>query len=205
MESTMHGRRTVNLGRQRGPRRSLGAGWLVALLVLIVAPAASGDLEGSREVAEVFSTGGGTLTGGAFVFTTVLGEGVTYGKLTGASLVLRPGFLARGELLRQSAAVEEAAAAPVLATRLVGSFPNPFNPATTIRFDLAQRSDVGLRIYDVHGRLVRTLVEGALEPGAHRTLWDGRSDGGRPAASGVYLVELRAGGVRARNKLLLAR
>jgi hypothetical protein len=204
MESNMHGRRTVNLGSQRGNRRPLRSGWLAVLLVLSVAPAASGDLEGTQEIAEVFSAGGGTLTGGAFVFTTVLGEGVTWGKLTGAHLVMRPGFLSRGELVRQSAAIEEAAA-PELATRLVGSFPNPFNPAATIRFDLARHGEVTLRIYDVRGRLVRTLVEGALEPGAHRALWDGRSSSGRPASSGVYVVELRAGEVRARQKLVLAR
>ena len=81
--------------------------------------------------------------------------------------------------------------------------PNPFNPRTTIRFELPQRSDASLRIYDLSGRLVRTLLEGKLPAGYHSAIWQGEDDRGRNVASGVYLYELRAAGQRLVKKMML--
>ena len=59
--------------------------------------------------------------------------------------------------------------------RLVGSYPNPFNPRTKINFELARPTTVDLRIYDMKGRLVRVLVANELfEPGMHEAEWNGR-------------------------------
>lgn len=71
--------------------------------------------------------------------------------------------------------------------------PNPFNPATAISFELSARERVRLSVYDVAGRLVRTLVDAELERGSHATLWDGTDDDGQPVPSGVYVYRLRAG------------
>jgi hypothetical protein len=74
------------------------------------------------------------------------------------------------------------------------NFPNPFNPSTTIRFALPRDADVTLKVYDVAGRLVRTLLE--REPrdaGVHDALWDGNDTGGNPVSSGVYFYRLTAG------------
>ena len=90
-------------------------------------------------------------------------------------------------------------------SHLYRSYPNPFNPGTTIRFDLASRQPVQLRIFDVHGRLVRTLVDGVLAQGHHELRWDGRTDAGTPLASGTYLCRLRAGDYTGVQKLLLIR
>jgi len=75
--------------------------------------------------------------------------------------------------------------------RLYPAAPNPFNPRTTLRFELTHDEVVGLKIYDLSGRCVRTLVEGRLEAGEHQVVWDGRDDAGIGLASGVYLVRLR--------------
>jgi flagellar hook assembly protein FlgD len=62
---------------------------------------------------------------------------------------------------------------------------------------------VNLRIHDVGGRLVRTLVEGELAAGEHAAFWDGQTHRGQPAGSGVYIVTLRAGGREATQKIQL--
>ena len=68
--------------------------------------------------------------------------------------------------------------------------PNPFNPMTTIRFELDRPGSATLRIYAVSGALVRTLVERNLPAGPYRAGWDGRDTFGRPVGSGVYIYRL---------------
>jgi hypothetical protein len=70
--------------------------------------------------------------------------------------------------------------------------PNPFNPRTTIAFDLPRATEATLSVHDLRGRVVRTLVNGRLAAGRQLVEWDGRDAAGRPAASGVYLVRLAA-------------
>ena len=69
----------------------------------------------------------------------------------------------------------------------------------------SKRSRASLRVYDVSGRLVRTLVDGALAAGDHEVLWRGRDDGGREVASGVYLYRLEADGVSESRPMVLVR
>jgi hypothetical protein len=68
--------------------------------------------------------------------------------------------------------------------------PNPFNPATTLRFRTEAAGAARLTIHDPRGRLVRTLVSEALPAGDHAARWDGRDDSGRTVAAGVYLARL---------------
>ena len=82
--------------------------------------------------------------------------------------------------------------------------PNPFNPRTTFRFDLAEPGTVVLRIYDVSGRAVATLVDGWREAGVLTADWDGRNAAGRPMATGVYTAIIRTAGGTAQTKVLLA-
>jgi FlgD Ig-like domain len=73
-------------------------------------------------------------------------------------------------------------------------YPNPFNPSTTIRFDLPEATNVRLEIYDLHGRCVRVLRDGANHvPGRHTVVWDGRTDDQAAVATGVYFCRLVAG------------
>lgn len=83
--------------------------------------------------------------------------------------------------------------------------PNPFNPRTTVAFELPARGPATLRVFDAAGRAVATLLEArVLEAGRHALAWDGRNDTGRPAPGGLYLLRLEAaGGVQVRKAALL--
>jgi hypothetical protein len=83
------------------------------------------------------------------------------------------------------------------------NYPNPFNPSTTIRFDLASPGAVTLKVYDVKGALVRSLVDENREAGSYSLAWDGRNDQGNPASSGVYFYKLNAGGFSDVRKMTL--
>jgi hypothetical protein len=83
--------------------------------------------------------------------------------------------------------------------------PNPFNPMTVIRFSLESRTHVSLAVYDVAGRRVSTLLDGIVEAGDQRALWDGRDGRGRSLPSGVYLYRLRAGAFTETRKMTLVR
>lgn len=86
-----------------------------------------------------------------------------------------------------------------------GNRPNPFNPMTTIRFDLARPSDASVVVFDLSGRKVKTLVRGALDGGRHEVSWDGRDEGGAEVPSGVYFYRIVAGDVNETRKMTLLR
>ncbi len=88
---------------------------------------------------------------------------------------------------------------------LYPNFPNPFNPETRIRFQLAENSDVKLMVYDVLGRKVRTLVSDRMNAGHHVINWDGLNDAGTDVASGMYVYRIKAGNFIAHRKMLLVR
>ena len=102
----------------------------------------------------------------------------------------------------ETAVVEVAGVAPT-AFALAQNFPNPFNPSTTIAFQLGRPARVELTIYSVSGQRVRTLISGALPAGPHRRQWDGRDDSGQRVASGSYLYRLSAGDFVATRPLIL--
>ena len=92
-------------------------------------------------------------------------------------------------------ATDVATAPPVTRTGLEPAAPNPFNPATTLRYSLLESGSVHLVIYDARGRVVRTLVEGVQDgPHWYEARWNGRSDAGQSVSSGVYFVRLTAAG-----------
>ena len=71
--------------------------------------------------------------------------------------------------------------------------PNPFNPSTTIRYQLPEAAAVEMRIYNLSGRLVRTLVRGDKSAGSHEAIWNSRDDFGQQVTSGIYWAKLNAG------------
>jgi flagellar hook assembly protein FlgD len=91
------------------------------------------------------------------------------------------------------------------ACRLVAAWPNPFNPATTLAFELDAAGPVRLTIHDVAGRRVRKLVDGARTAGRHDVRWDGRDDAGQTVAAGVYLARVVAAGGLDYRKLVLVK
>jgi hypothetical protein len=98
--------------------------------------------------------------------------------------------------------------APTLPTEfaLYQNVPNPFNPTTVISYDVPEGGGrVTLRIYDVAGRLVRTLVNGVETPGEKRVTWNGQNDHGSRVATGVYLYFMTAPGFEMTKKMVLLR
>jgi hypothetical protein len=76
---------------------------------------------------------------------------------------------------------------------LYDNFPNPFNPATTIVYEIPELSQVKLAIYNLAGQEVCILHEGELEPGIYQSRWNGRDSSHHPLPSGLYLYRLSAG------------
>ena len=80
--------------------------------------------------------------------------------------------------------------------------PNPFKDRTKIKFAIPKRCHVTLRLYDVSGKYVRTLINGELNPGYYTVIWDGRDDLNRRVSRGVYFMVLEAEDVKKTLKLL---
>jgi hypothetical protein len=89
--------------------------------------------------------------------------------------------------------------------QLVQNYPNPFNPKTTIQFDLFANDNVELKIYNINGALVRTLMSEKRPAGSHQATWDGLSDWGSRAASGIYFYKLKAGEFEQNKRMILLR
>jgi flagellar hook assembly protein FlgD len=92
---------------------------------------------------------------------------------------------------------------PKLVTALGKAHPNPFNPTVEIPYTLSETRDVAIEIFDVAGRLVRTLVNTRQERGEYAVSWDGSGERGSPAASSVYFVRMRAGSFVTTQKIVL--
>ncbi len=89
--------------------------------------------------------------------------------------------------------------------RLAPNVPNPFNPTTRLEFELPAAARVELCVLDLAGRHVKTLVDGARSAGRHVATWNGHDTAGRPKASGVYVVRLRAGDQMTMQRVVLVR
>ena len=87
--------------------------------------------------------------------------------------------------------------------KLHANYPNPFNPTTTIRYDLAVDGDVTLVVYNMLGEMVSTMVSGYQKAGSHEATWNAMSDSGEEMASGVYFFKLQAGDFVQINKAIL--
>jgi hypothetical protein len=106
---------------------------------------------------------------------------------------------------RSLASFETSVTTPRLRFALGQNHPNPFNPTTRIAFSIEHTGPVRLCIYDIAGRLVRTLVSGTREPGPYAEVWDGRSDAGDRVASGIYFYRLESANRSLTRKAVLLR
>jgi hypothetical protein len=145
------------------------------------------------------------------------GEAISEGEL-GVSLIFRPIAeteqslieLTRGELGDDNYALNSVASlgAIEIETRpevyaLGNNYPNPFNPATTIKYQLPEATDVRLEIFNVVGQVVRTLIADPQNAGRYTVQWDAANDSGQPLSSGIYFYRLQAGEFQEVNKMLL--
>jgi hypothetical protein len=88
---------------------------------------------------------------------------------------------------------------------LYPNYPNPFNPTTTIRYELKQPSKVSLKIYNLLGQEVRALVNKQESNGIHSAVWDGKNNRGQTVGSGVYFYRLEAGDFVKTRKMVLVK
>ncbi len=91
------------------------------------------------------------------------------------------------------------------ATALKSIHPNPFNPATTITFDISKRTRVRISIYDAAGRAVCLLMDDIVDGGRHEVVWNGRNSAGASVATGVYFCRMNAGEITQTKKMVLLR
>jgi hypothetical protein len=86
---------------------------------------------------------------------------------------------------------------------LYNAYPNPFNPVTTLRYDIPENAFVNIRIYDLKGRLVNTLINREETAGYKAIKWAGVDDKGKAVSAGIYLYEIQAGDFRQTKKMVL--
>ncbi|MCS5651827.1 MAG: T9SS type A sorting domain-containing protein, partial [Candidatus Marinimicrobia bacterium] len=86
---------------------------------------------------------------------------------------------------------------------LFHNYPNPFNPTTIISYDLPERAQVTLDIYDILGKQIKTLVNQSQDAGNKIAMWDGTDDLGSQVSAGVYLYQIQAGEFSQTRKMLL--
>ena len=86
---------------------------------------------------------------------------------------------------------------------LYNAYPNPFNPITTLRYELPETGLVNIIIYDMLGRQVRTLLNQAQDAGFKSVIWDATNDYGKPVSAGIYLYQIQAGEYMQTKKLVL--
>ncbi len=123
----------------------------------------------------------------------------------------RPGIAYTYVLAAIKANGEEVISIPAIASmmpltlELEPNVPNPFNPTTQIGFTLPEAESAILRIYDVRGAHVSTVLDARLEPGRHHVEWNGLDDTGNPVASGTYFYTLAAGKQKVSRKMVLVK
>ncbi|MBN1886044.1 MAG: T9SS type A sorting domain-containing protein [Candidatus Krumholzibacteriota bacterium] len=161
-------------------------------------PGSSGGLRAAADVVELLAT---TTETTYFDDTWRWWEG-SYHIVTAVDI---HGNESAGDTIRGDDITGGATPSAPAASFLDQNYPNPFNPSTTIRFGLDAPAVVTLRVYDVAGRLVRTIVDERRPAAAYAETWDGLDRHGRPAASGVYFYRLRAGDFVETKKMVLSR
>jgi flagellar hook assembly protein FlgD len=83
------------------------------------------------------------------------------------------------------------------------NYPNPFNPETTIQFDIPKASPVKIEIFNTSGQKIKTLVNANYQPGIYSIAWDGMNQNNEKVSSGVYFYHLKAKGFKKTKKMLL--
>ena len=86
---------------------------------------------------------------------------------------------------------------------LYPNYPNPFNPVTTLRYDLPEQTHVNITVYDMLGRQVKTLINHTQDAGYKSVIWNATNDYGKPVSAGIYLYQIQAGDYISTKKMVL--
>ena len=87
--------------------------------------------------------------------------------------------------------------------QLHNAYPNPFNPITTLRYDLPEQANVNIIIYDMLGRQVKSLINQTQDAGFKSVIWDATNNEGNPVSAGIYLYQIQVGEFRQTKKMVL--
>ena len=183
---------------------------------LVKQPVPTGTLAGSVRNASNLPVIGATITAGAFTATTntsgmyslllpagtysVTCSAVGYNSQTINNVVITAGqTVLRNFIL--SVGIEDEQ--EVVSTTLKGNYPNPFNPLTTIAYDVKNPAPVRIDIFNARGQHIRTLVNELKTKGHFRAVWDGNDADGKPVASGFYQYRMQAGDYKAVRRMML--
>jgi hypothetical protein len=181
---------------------------IIAAALLPRPGAATGDGQAPAEIVEsesyvlrstVFVSAGAAASSASYGSNGTMGQPHPVGLLGGSNFEMYAGFW------NWTVPVTTDAEETPLVFKLAQNYPNPFNPVTTIDYSIPGKTNVDLTIYDVSGRKVRTLVRGKHLPGGYSAIWDGRNDGGRPVATGVYFYRLTTGRDSSVRKMVILR
>jgi len=168
--------------------------------LLAWATVAAGQSGGIFEIRKSAIVSGSTVsTGGVFSVRGSTGQ-ASVGNMSGGVFEIRGGYYGGGSGTGTGIVPNPELSAGLL---FFGNSPNPFNPVTSIWFQLSAPERVSIKIFDVQGRHVRDLIDEGLPRGRNSVMWDGRDQGGDPAASGVYFMILQAGDRRVVHKMTL--
>ena len=85
------------------------------------------------------------------------------------------------------------------------NYPNPFNPSTTIRFSVSEKRNTKLIVYNISGKVIKTLVNSVLAPGTYNVKWNGNDESGRVTPSGIYIYNLVSGSLVQSKKMFLVK
>jgi hypothetical protein len=172
-----------------------------ALILLLTSPLATAQAQNVLDVHFwVIGGGGGISTSGNLNMTGTIGQHAV-AKSTAGGLEVNGGFW-HWATPSASPVPEDLPGAPV-ASRLMDPYPNPFNPATRIGFELAVSGPVRIRVFDARGLMVRNLIHETYPAGRHEILWDGKNTEGGNAPSGVYFVKFEVAGATGTRKMTL--
>jgi hypothetical protein len=152
--------------------------------------------------APTVSSGGRWSSSATFWILSTIAEPIA-GGATGGSLRINAGYIPCISALEVSAAPEPAPPGGLTRFQRIG--PNPFRSRTSIAFEVAGPAETTIRIYDVMGRLTRTLVDARLDPGTYTVDWDGQTSEGLQVGTGVYYCQLHSGDVRLTHKITFIR
>lgn len=122
-----------------------------------------------------------------------------------APITLQPGEFRIFTDLKLISGIRESASATPISFELLQNYPNPFNAATTIRYRLSEMSptQTSIKIVNILGQEIKTLVAEKQSAGDYRVTWDGLDNSGKPVSSGVYLYSIRSGSFSAAKKLVV--
>lgn len=183
----------------------------IGFLILWAAGVDAGDPDESKRTgtrspyriqSSVLGAAGRATSGSGYEQNGTLGQPTPVGEGASSDLILHAGFWWKYSIWTS---VLDGVVPPVFRNRLFPNAPNPFNPSTTIRYEVGETSPVSMVIYNIRGRRLKTLVNGEKPPGRYEIVWDGRNDRGEPAASGVYLCRLQVGKYGSVKKMVLVK